>query len=74
MLFSAPLDVARTKAMHVRAELDERLREVGAHEAVGARHEDGTVFVDFAELTLQVGDGGLGPDTRRACCRSWRQG
>ncbi len=46
----------------VRAELDERLREVRAHEAVGARDEHRATLVDVAELAPQVGDRGLGPD------------
>ena len=50
----------------VRAELDERVREVRAHEAVGAGDEHRATFVDVAELAPQVGDGGLGPDTGRA--------
>ena len=61
MLFSAPLDVARTKACDVRAELDERLREVRAHEAVGAGDEHRAALVDVAELASQVGDGCLCP-------------
>ena len=41
MLFSAPLEVARTNACDVRAELDERVGEVRAHEPVGAGDEAG---------------------------------
>ena len=39
MLFSAPLEVARTKAWTFGAERDERLGEVRAHEPVGAGDE-----------------------------------
>ena len=55
MLLSAPLEVARTKAMHVGAERDERVRQVRAHEAVGARDEDGATVVDVAQLRAELG-------------------
>ena len=51
----------------VRAELDERFREVRAHEAVGAGDEHRAPFVHVAELAPQVGDRGLGPDAPGAC-------
>ena len=50
MLFSAPLEVARTKACTVRAELDERVGQVRAHEAVGAGHEHGASLVELGEV------------------------
>ena len=40
MLFSAPLEVARTNAFTFGLELDERLGQVRAHEAVGAGDEN----------------------------------
>ncbi len=51
----------------VRAELDERFREVRAHEAVGAGDEHRAPFVYVAELAPQVGDRGLRPDASGAC-------
>ena len=51
----------------VGAQLDERLREVRAHEAVGAGDEHRAPFVDVAELAPQVGDRGLGPDAPGTC-------
>ena len=38
------------EGVHGRAELDERVREVRAHEAVGARHEDGAARVCVPEV------------------------
>ena len=50
MLFSAPLEVARTKAWTFGAEVDERVGQVRAHEAVGAGDEHRPAGVDLAEL------------------------
>ena len=48
--------------MDVGADLDERIGQVRAHEAVGARDEHGAAGVGVAELATQVGEGVLGPD------------
>ena len=61
MLLSAPLDVARTKACTLGAELDERVGQVRAHEAVGARHEHGTSLVDLAEIAAELVERVIGP-------------
>ena len=60
--------------VHVGADLDERIRQVRAHEAVGTRDEHGAAAVDVAELATKVGEGVLGPDrvgahTEYACAR-----
>ena len=62
MLFSAPLEVARTNAWTLRAEVDERLGQVRAHEAVGAGDEHGPAAVDVAEVAPQLVERGVGPD------------
>ncbi len=46
----------------VRAQLHERLGEMGAHEAVGARDEGSAPLVDVTELAPQIGDRSIGPD------------
>src|SRR5262249_12673710 len=46
---------------HRRAQLDERVREVGAHEAVGAGDEDGAPEVGAAELATELVEGVVGP-------------
>ena len=46
MLFSAPLEVARTNACTSAPSCDERLGQVRAHEAVGAGDEHGAAAVD----------------------------
>ena len=48
--------------VHVGAELDERVGEVRAHEAVRARDERRPARVDVGELPTELGDGVLGPD------------
>ena len=48
--------------MHVGSELDERVRQVRAHEAVGARHEHRAAAEDVAELLAELCDVGVGPD------------
>ena len=48
--------------MHVRAELDERIGQVRAHEPVGARDEHGAAPVDVAEVALERVEVGRGPD------------
>ena len=63
MLFSAPLEVARTNAWTVRVELDERVGQVRAHEAVGAGHEDGAAVVDVPELAAEVVERGACPES-----------
>ena len=45
----------------VGAELDERVGEVRAHEAVGAGDEDGAPAVGVAELAAELLEGGVGP-------------
>ena len=50
MLFSAPDEVARTNAITLRPERDERLGQVAAHEPVGARDEAGAAPIGVAEL------------------------
>ena len=50
MLFSAPLEVARTKAWTLAPSCDERVGQVRAHEAVRAGDEHGAALVDVAEL------------------------
>ena len=40
--------------VHGRAELDERVREVRAHEPVGAGDEHGAALVGVPELTAEV--------------------
>ena len=62
MLFSAPLEVARTNACTLRAEVDERLGQVRAHEAVGAGHEHRPALVDRAVVALQLLERGSGPE------------
>ena len=56
MLFSAPLEVARTKAWTFAPSWHERVGQVRAHEAVGAGDEHGAAAVDVAELPGQVGE------------------
>ena len=48
--------------MHVRAELDERVGEMGAHEPVGAGDEHGAAAVDVAELAPERVEVGCRPD------------
>ena len=62
MLFSAPLEVARTNALHVGAELDERIGQMRAHEAVGAGDEHRAAAVDVAEVPPQAVEVRLAPD------------
>ena len=62
MLFSAPLDVARTKAWTVAPSSHERVGEVRAHEAVGAGDEDGAAVVDVAELAAEIVERGACPE------------
>ena len=56
MLFSAPDDVARTNAITFASELDERLGQVRAHEAVRARDQAGAARIGVAELSAQGGE------------------
>ena len=51
------------ECVHGRAELDERVREVRAHEAVGARDEDGAPVVDVPELAAEVVERGACPES-----------
>ena len=50
MLFSAPDEVARTNATTCRPERDERVGEVGPHEAVGARDQARPVAKRVSQL------------------------
>ena len=45
-----------------RAELDERVREMRAHEAVGAGHEDGATLVSVPEVAAEVVERGACPE------------
>ena len=54
MLLSAPLEVARTNACTLAPSVDERVRQVRAHEAVGAGDEHGAALVDVAELAAEL--------------------
>ena len=49
--------------VHRRAELDERVRQVRAHEAVGARDENGAAVVDVPELAAEVVERGACPES-----------
>ena len=51
------------ECVDARAELDERVREVRAHEAVGARDEDGAPVVDVPELAAEVVERGACPES-----------
>ena len=53
MLLSAPDEVARTNAITSASRCDERVGQVRAHEAVGARDEAGAACVDEPKLGLQ---------------------
>ena len=48
--------------VHVGAELDQRVGEVRAHEAVGAGHEDGASLVDVPELAAEIVERGACPE------------
>ena len=61
MLFSAPLEVARTKAWTSAPRWHERVGQVRAHEAVRAGDEHGPAGVGLAELLGQLGERLLGP-------------
>ena len=50
MLLSAPDEVARTNAITFGAELDERVGQMRAHEAVGAGDEARPALVGVAEV------------------------
>ncbi len=50
------------ECVHRRAELDQRVREVRSHEAVGARDEDGAALVDVRELAAEVVERGACPE------------
>ena len=50
------------EGVDVRAELDERVREVRAHEAVGAGDEDRAALVDVPELAAEVVERGACPE------------
>ena len=51
------------ECVHRRAELDQRVREVRSHEAVGARDEDGASVVDVPELAAEVVERGACPES-----------
>ena len=50
------------EGVHGRSELDERVREVRAHEAVGARHEHGAARVCIPEVATQFVARGACPE------------
>jgi len=72
MLFRAPEDVARTNGDHVRVEVDERFGQMGAHEAVRSRHEDGAAGVGVAELAVQGVELSLRPGGCIVAEHGWR--
>ena len=54
--------VAPTGPIVLGAEVEERLGQVRAHEAVGARDADGAAAIDVAEVAAQALDVALRPD------------
>jgi hypothetical protein len=59
------------EGVDVRAERDERVRQVRAHEPVGARDDDRPTAVDVGELAPQAVQVALGPDRFAAHRVEW---
>ena len=57
---------------HVRVEMDERLGQVGAHEAVRSRDEHGAAGVGIAELAAQSVELSFGPGRCIVAEHGWR--
>ena len=68
MLFSAPLERRADERVHVRAELDERIGQVRAHEPVRAGDEHRPAPVDVAESRWSASRS-AGPDRSRSSGR-----